>query len=147
MVLAHVALPARGTSCRASHAVADAVFLRHRAYVLETLVGDDVVAEHVDILLDDRLHVGNELLHVLHEVGVDVVLQSTYSIIVLNQASARGLLHAVQHMLAVAHGIEERRECAHILGTAAHVEQVRVNTLQLVHDGADVLDAVGKLHA
>ena len=66
-------------------------------------MGDDVVAEHVDILLDNGLHILDEVLHVLHEVGVNIVLQTTDTVVVLNQASARGLLHAVEHVLTVAH--------------------------------------------
>ena len=49
-------------------------------------------------------------------------------------------------MLTVAHTVEECGERTKVLGAAATIEQVRVNTLQLVHDGAHILDTVGKFH-
>ena len=108
---------------------------------------NDIVAKHVDILLNDRLHVLHKVLHVLHEVGVDIVLQPTYSIVVLYQTASRGLLHTIQHMFTVTHRIKECCQGTHILSTATHIEQVRVKTLKLVHDGTNVLNTIGQFNA
>ena len=124
MVLAHIILPAGSTSCRTRHGIRDTILLAHRSYLLKALVGDDVITEHIHILLNDGLHILDEILHVLHEVRIDIILQSTYSIIVLYQSSTRRLLHAVEHMLTVAHRIEEGGQRTHILSAAAHIQQV-----------------------
>ena len=147
VVLAHIVLPACSTSGRTSHSVVDAVLQTHRSALLEAVVSDDVVAEHVHVLLNHRAQVLHQVLHVLHEVRVDVGLQAADAVVVLDEASAGGLLHHVEHVLAVAHAIEERGQGTEVLSTARGVEQVRVETLQLVHDGANVLDAVGELNA
>ena len=106
VMLANVVAPATCTTGRTCYAIADTLFFVHRTYAYETLVCDDVVAEDVEIFLNHRSQILAELLCVLHEVRVDVVLQSTYSIIVLNQSSTRSFFHHVQHVFAVAHTVE-----------------------------------------
>ena len=147
VVHANVILPTRGTSGRTGHSVVDTILKRHRTAVLQTVVGDDIVAKHIHILLDRRTQILHQILHVLDEVWIDVVLQTTDAVVVLDQTSASSLLHAVEHMLTVAHAIEHRRESTQVLTYARGVEQVGVKTLQLVHNRADILDAVGELHA
>ena len=50
-------------------------------------------------------------------------------------------------MLTVTHTVEESRQGTEVLGARSKEEQVVVDTLQLVHDGADVTDAVAELNA
>ena len=147
MVLAHVVLPSGSTSGGTRHTVVDTVFEVHWTHLLQTVVRDDVVAKHIHILLNHRTQILHQVLAVLHEVRVDIVLKSTYSIIVLDESAAGGFLHHVEHVLAVAHSIKEGGQRAQVLGTAGGEQQVAVQTLQLVHDGADVMDAVGELYA
>ena len=118
MVLAHIVLPSGSTSGRTGHTVVDAVLKTHRAYLLQTVVRNDVIAKDVHILLNHRTQILHQVLAVLHEVGVDVVLQSTYSIIVLDESAAGGFLHHVQHVLTVAHSIEESGQRTQVLSTA-----------------------------
>ena len=110
-------------------------------------MGDDIVAEDIHILLDHRAQILAELLAVLDEVGVDVILKTTYAVVVLDESSTGCFLHHVEHMLAVAHAVEECGEGTEVLSAATAVEQVGVETLKLVHDSAHILDAVGELHA
>ena len=147
MVLAHVVVPASSTSGRTGEGVVDGVFETHRTAVLQTLVGDDVVAEDVEILLYHRSEVLAESLHVLDEVGVDIVLESADAVVALDESASRGLLHDVEQVLTVSHAVEEGRQRAQVLGAGAEEEQVVVDALQLVHDGADVVDAVAQFHA
>ena len=65
-------------------------------------MSNDVVAKDIHILLNHRAQILAQLLTVLDEVRIDVVLKSTYSIIVLDKTSTSGLLHHVKHMLTVA---------------------------------------------
>ncbi len=65
----------------------------------------------------------------------------------MNQTAARRLLEDVEHLLAVAEAVEEGRQGAHVHAEAGEEEQVRVDALQLVHDGADVLHALRDLDA
>ena len=147
VVLAHIVLPARSTSGRTRNSIVDTILKTHRSAVLQTVVSDDIIAKHIHILLNGRTQILHQILTVLDEVRIDVVLQATYSIIVLNQASTCGLLHDVQHVLTVTHTIQHTCESAKVLSHTRGVEQVRVETLKLVHDGTDILDAVGKLNA
>ena len=147
VVLAYIVLPTRSTSGRTRHSIADAILKAHRAAVLQAVMGDDVITKDVHILLNCRTQILHQVLAILHEVRVDVILQSSYSIIVLDQASTRGLLHAVQHMLTITHAVEHTRQGTQVLSHTRGVKQVRVETLKLIHNRADVLDAVGQLNA
>ena len=142
MTLTCIVLPSGSTSGRTGHAVVDTVLKTHRTNACKTVVCDDVVAEYVEIFLNHRTQILAELLGVLHELRIDVSLAATDAIVVLDKASARCLLHDVEHVLTVTHTVEERCESAEVLCCTAEVEQVAVNTLQLVHDGTDVVDAV-----
>ena len=77
---------------------------------------------------------------------MDVCLHAADRIISLDQAPAGGLLQNVEHLLTVAEPIEKGRQGPHIHAEAGKEQQVRVDTLQLVHDRADVLHALGHLH-
>ena len=147
MVLAHIVMPSCSTSCRAGNAIVHAVGQVHRSYALKPLVRDDVVAEHVQIFLYHGAQIRAQLLGVGNEVGVDVVLQSADAIIVLYESATGGFLHHVEHMLTVAHTVKEGRQGAQVLRASAQEEQVVVYTLQLVHDGTDVMYSVRELYA
>ena len=108
-------------------------------------MGDNIVTEHIHILLYHRSKVSDKVLNILHEVWIDIILKTSDTIVVLNESSACSLFHDVEHMLTVAHGVEECRKGTKVLCAASKVEQVRVNTLQLVHNGTHVLDAVSEL--
>ena len=109
-------------------------------------MSDDVITKHIKILLNGWTQILNKILTVLHEVRINVVLQSTYSIIVLNQTSTGGLLHAVQHMLTIAHAIQEGSQSTQVLSHTRGVEQVGVETLKLIHDSTDVLDTISEFY-
>ena len=116
MVLAHVVVPASSTSGRTGERVVDGVLQAHWAAVLQTLVGDDVVAEDVEILLYHRSEVLAESLYVLDEVGIDIVLESADAVVALDESASRGLLHDVEQVLTVSHAVEEGRQRAQVLG-------------------------------
>ena len=115
MILANVVLPSRGTTGRTCDSKADAILKAHRSAVLQAVMGDDIVAKHIHILLNRRTQISDEILHVFHEIGIDVVLKSTYSVIILDKASASGLLHAVEHVFAVTHTVKECGESSQVL--------------------------------
>jgi hypothetical protein len=50
-------------------------------------------------------------------------------------------------MLAVTHTVKECSKSTKVLSATAAIQQVRVKTLKLIHDCADILDAVCKLYA
>ena len=145
--LAHVAGPSAGTACTSCRSEGDGVLTAQHADALEALLGDDVACEDVVILLQVVAHVGDEFLDTLHEVGMDVGLHTSDGVIVQDEASAAGLLKDVEHLLAVAETIEEGCRGTQVLAEAGEEQDVRVDTLQLVHDGADVLHAAAHLHA
>ena len=87
-------------------------------------MSDHVITEDIHILLNHWAQILHQILAVLDEVRIDIVLQSTYSIIVLNQSATSGLLHAVQHVLTVAHTIQHTCKCAKVLSHTRCVEQV-----------------------
>ena len=109
-------------------------------------MGDDVVTEDIHILLDGRTQIFHKVLTVLHKVRIDVILQTTDTVVVLDQATTGGLLHAVEHMLTIAHTIEHTSEGAEVLSHTRGVEQVGIETLQLIHNRTDILDAIGQFY-
>ena len=147
MALTGIVLPTGSTSGRTCHAVVDTILKTHRTNAHKTVVSDNVVAEHVEILLDHRTQILAELLCVLHKLRVDVGLETADAVVVLDKASACCLLHHVEHVLTVAHAVEECCQGTQVLCGTAEVEQVAVDTLELVHDCTDVVDAVAELNA
>ena len=147
MILADIVLPSCGTTGRTGNTIVDTVLEVQIAYALKTLVGDDIVAEYVEVLLDERTEILAELLDILDEVRVNISLQSTYSVIVLDESSTGCLLHDVQHLLTVTHAVKECCQSREVLSTCTEEEQVVVETLEFIHDCADVLDTVVELNA
>ena len=142
MTLTCIVLPAGSTSCRTSHRIVDTVFPIHRTNAFKSLMCDDVISEHIEILLNLRSQILAEFLCILNEVRIDVSLKSTDSIVVHNESTASCLLHNIEHMLTVAHAIQECCECSKVLSCTAQEQQVAVDSLQLIHDSTDVADAV-----
>ena len=83
----------------------------------------------------------DEVLHVLHEVGMQIVGNAAYHVVVDDEASAGGLFKNLQHLFAVAETIEECGGSTEVLTQTAEEEDVAVNTLQLVHNRTDNLYA------
>ena len=92
-------------------------------------------------------HVGDELLHAVYEVRMDVGLYAADGIVVQDETSATSLFEDVEHFFTVAEAVEEGGCGTHVLTEAGKVQDVRVDTLQFVHDGADVLHAFAHFHA
>ena len=97
--------------------------------------------------MHDAAHMLDERFHLLLEVGMQVGLHTADHVVVLDEASAGGLLEDVEHHLTFAEAVEERGEATHVKHQTGEVEQVGVDTLQLVHDGTDVLRTLGNLDA
>ena len=103
---------------------------------------DDVIPKDIEVFLNHRTQIFAECLHVLNKVRVDIILQTANAIVVLNETSTRSFLHDIQHMLTVTHAIKECGQRTQVLCTGAEEQQVVVNTLKFIHDGADILNAV-----
>ena len=99
MVLANIVVPSAGTSGTSRYTIADDVLLVHRADTLETVVGDDIVTEYVHVLLYHWSEVSDKVLYILYEVRINVILQASDTVVVLNESSARSLFHNVEHVL------------------------------------------------
>ena len=99
------------------------------------------------ILLYVLAHIRDEFLHTLLEIRVYVGHHATDGVVVQDETAAAGLFEDVEYLFTVAEAVEERRCGAEILTEAGEEEDVRVYTLQLVHDGAYHLHAVAHLHA
>ena len=147
MAFAHVAGPPCGAARAARGSERNGILARQHAGAFQTLLRDDVARENLVVLAQHGTHVGDELLDLAHEIGMDVGLHAADGVVSLDQAAAGGLLQDVEHLLAVAETVEEGRQRAHVHAQAGEEEQVRINALQLVHDRADVLHALRHLDA
>ena len=147
MTLADVARPTAGTSGTSGCSERYGILTAQRAYAFQTAVGDDVAGKHFVVFPQCRAQPGDELLHLLYEVGGDVVLYASDGVVVLNQSSAGSRLEDVENLFAVAESVEESGQGSQVHAQAGEEEQVRVDALQFVHDGTDVLHAVAHLDA
>ena len=147
MPLAHVAGPAGGASRAARGAERDRILTGQHARSLQTLLRDDVAREYFVVFAQQRTHIGDELLDLAHEFGMDVGLHAADGVVGLYQAASRGLLQDVKHLLTVAEPVEERRQSPHVHTETREEQQVRINALQLVHDRADILHPLRHLDA
>lgn len=98
------------------------------------------------ILLNVLAHRLDELLHAFLEVGVNVVHHATNRVVVQDQAATTSLFENVEYLLTVAESIKEGRRSTEVLTQAAEEENVRVDTLQLVHNRTDYLYAVAHFY-
>ena len=147
MVFSHVAVPSCGTTCTTGTSVGYCILFRQHAHLFETVLQYDVSSEDIVILLEHGLHVSAEFLHIFGEVGIDIILASTYTVVVLYESATCRFLHHVEHLFAVSHAIDECSESAEVLSAAAIEEEVRVETLQFVHHHTNILDAVREFNA
>ena len=107
MIFAHIVMPTGSTSGRTCHGIIDTIFKIHRPDTFKTLMCDDVIPKDIEVFLNHRTQIFAECLHVLNKVRVDIILQTTNAIVVLNETSTRSFLHDIQHMLTVTHTIKE----------------------------------------
>ena len=98
------------------------------------------------ILLNILAHRLDELLHTVLEVGVNVVHHATNRVVVQNQATTTSFFEDVEYLFTVAESIKEGRRSTEVLTQAAEEENVRVDTLQLVHNRTDYLYAVAHFY-
>ena len=140
-------MPTRGTARTTRTAEGDDLLLGEHTHALRAVLEDDVARENVVILLDVLPHIGDELLHALHKVRVNVGHHAANRVVVQDEASATRFLEDVENLLAVAETVEESRRGTKVLAETAEEQDVRVDTLQLVHNRTDHLHAVAHLHA
>ena len=147
MMLPHVVAPSRGASRTAGGTKRNGILAREDTNTDKTLAGDDITRKDIMIILYHASQVFDKLLHLALEVRMQIRLHTAYHVIVLNQASARSLLHNVQNHLPLPESVEERSQSAHIHHQTRVEQQMRVDTLQLVHYGADILRAFRNLYS
>ena len=140
MILTNIVVPTGCTTCRTSNSIIDTILKTHRTNAFETVVCNHIITEYVKVFLNHWTKVFTELLRIFYEVRIDIILNATYSIIVLNQAATRCFLHHVEHVLTITHTIEECCKCTHILSSCTKEQQVVVDTLELIHNCTDILD-------
>ena len=145
--LAYVAGPSAGTARTSGGTKGNGVFAAQYADAFQALLSDDVAGKDVVVFLDILAHVGDEFLYPVHKVGMDIGLYTANGVIVQDEASATGFLENVEHLFAVAEAIQEGGSGAQVLAEAREEQNVRVDALQLVHDGTDVLHAFAHFHA
>ena len=110
-------------------------------------MSDYVVTEDFHILLKFWLKISAKVLHVLLEVIIYICLKTTDSVVVLDKTTTSGFLHAVEHILTVTHTVKECSEGAKVLSITTEVKQVTINTLKLIHDSTNHLNALRQLNA
>src|SRR5574344_745632 len=103
---------------------------------------NDITCKDIVVFFKLRFHVFTELLHVLHEVRIDISLTTTYSIIVLNESSTGCLFHDIKDLFTITHTEDECSERTKVLSTTAIEQQVRINTLKFIHNSTDVTDTI-----
>ena len=146
-MLAQVVVPTRSASRRTGAAIGNHLLLAERTHTDRTVAEDDVACEDIVIFFQVFAHHGNKFLDATLEVGMQVVRQTTNHVVVDDEAAAAGFFKNVENFLAVAESIEESRCRPQVLTQAGEEEDVRVDALQFVHDGANYLYAVAHFHA
>ena len=78
---------------------------------------------------------------------MDVGHHAADGVVVEDEAATASFLEDVENLLAVAESIEEGCGRAKVLSQTAEEEDVRIDTLKFVHDGANYLHAVAHVDA
>ena len=99
------------------------------------------------IVLDDAAQVLDELFHLALEIGMQVSLNTSDHVVVLDQSSACRFFKDIQNHFAFAETVEERCQSSHIHDQTRIEQQVRIDTLKFVHDGTDVLSTFRDFNA
>ena len=145
--LAQVVVPTSCATRTARTTVRNRLFLGQHAYTLRTVLENHVARKQGVEFLQTIAQIRNQLLHACHEVGVKVVHHTTNRVVVQDEASATSFFEDVENLFAVAEPIKEGCRSPKVLCQAREEEQVGVDTLQLIHHGANHLHAVADFYA
>src|SRR5574344_149080 len=132
MILTYIIMPTCSTSRTSCATIRDSIGGRQFTYSHETVIGNDVTCEDVIILFEHRFKIFAEFLDVTYKVDINIILTSTYSIIVLYQTSTCCLFHHVEHFLTVAHTVDRRRVDIKDLCTSTIQQAVCIDSLQFI---------------
>ena len=147
MILTNIIVPSGSTTSRTSYTIVDTILKVHVTTTLKTLVSDNIITKHIEVFLHHWTHILAECLNILNEVRINIILQTTNTVVVLDKTSTSGFLHNVEQVLTVTHTVKECCKSRKVLSTSTKEEQVVINTLKLIHDCADILDTIVKLNA
>ena len=139
MTLADVARPTAGTAGTSGCSERDGIFTAQYTHAFQTAMSDDIARKHFVVFSQHRTEIGDKFLYLLYEVRCDVVLYTTNGVVVLNQASAGGCLEDVENLFTVAETVEESGQGSQVHAETREEQQVRVDALQFIHNGTDVL--------
>ena len=90
-------------------------------------------------LIQHRTQISNEFFYFLYKIRSDISLYSSNGVIVLYQTSSGSCFEDIQYLFTITESIEECGQGTHIHTETGEEKQVRVYTLQFVHNGTDVL--------
>ena len=142
---AHVVVHARGAPKRADHRKLQRILLADHAHAMQALAAAVVVQKRMHQGIVVGTH-GIERLDDARQLGVlDVVLKAADLVDRQNHATTTGTLEDLKNLLAQGPRTIEQRLKAKGVGEQAQPQQVRVDTRQLMQNGADILHAAGHL--
>ena len=99
------------------------------------------------VFFQHRAQISDKFFHFLYKVRSNICLYPSDGVIVLYQSSSGGSFENIQNLLTVTESIEKCGQSTHVHTETGEEKQVRVYTLQFVHDGADVLHPFTHFHA
>ena len=143
--LAQVEVHAGGAQRGAGHAEVDQLLGREHADALGAVEPDRVARQQALVLVDAARHLVEEGAQALLEPGGHVVGAAAHLEVPRVHAVAGDHLAQVEGLLALAVGVEEQRDGAELQAAGAQPDQVARDAVELGHDHAQVLGAVGDL--
>ena len=141
--LTHIASPARSTTRRACHTVADGIFFRQYAQTLQTILENHVAGDELVVFFQSLAHSRDKLLHLLLEIRMQVGTHTTDGVVVKRHTSAASGFEDVEYHLTLTKSVEQCRGGTEVHAISAEEKQVRLNARQLVHQHAYHLSATG----
>ena len=128
LTLAHVASPARTTTVRACDSPRDGIVTCEDSDILHTVLGDDVAGEYLVVFLDIGGEDIKKRMHVLDEIGMQILHDTADAVIVECHARATGLLHDVKNLFADTQGVEQHGGRTKVHTVSSDKQAVRGNT-------------------
>src|SRR5574344_1453511 len=141
MAFAYVVVPSACTSCRSRESQGEGICVGHLAHAHHTFLSNHVARKDILIFVETLAQRFFKSLHLFHKVRPDIVHHAPNGIIVHDETAAKVVLKNLPQLLAFAESVEESRQGTRVHRHARIVDTVGSNTLQLVHNGTNVLYA------
>jgi len=135
----YVARPTRSAPCRACNAISYCIFFRKMSDIHHTTQSYHIVRKKSVVFGQFFTHVWDKCLYIFLKIFIDIKHDAANHILVDNQTTATCFFKNLKNNFSLAHSVNKCSCCTQIVGVSCPCQAVGIDTIQLIHNGANVL--------